>query len=149
MFSVESVEMLSEILQHNPHIPSVLDVEPIFKTGAAPAPELVAALTELLLPSITVLSSTVPEVKALLDAAGVEIDYPKNMEDVAIMAKTLQNLGTENVIIKREIFDETSKMTTLHFILCGSVEPVTVSSRFANPDGVTGASYSIPRKYLK
>ena len=85
--------------------------------------------------------------KALLDEAGVATDYPKNMGDVVEMAKTLRSLGPKYVIIKREIFDEIGKTTTLHFVLCGDEEPVIVNSRFENPESVFGASYSIPCKY--
>lgn len=98
---------------------------------------------------MTLLSATVPEVKALLDEAGIAAEYPKNMEDVVQMAKTTQSLGPKHVIIKREIFDEGSKTTTLHFVLAGEgEEPVIKSARFENPKGVAGTSYSIPRQYF-
>ena len=107
---------------------------------------MVTALRKEILPSITILSATVPEVKALLDEAGITADYPKNMGDVVEMAKTLRSLGPRFVLIKREIFEETSKTTTLHFVLSGDGEPLIANSRFENPNSVTGASYSIPRK---
>ncbi len=149
LFSVESVEIVSDILKRYTQVLSVIDVEPIFKTGPAPKLEMITALRKDILPSITILSATVPEVKALLDEAGITTDYPKNMGDVVEMAKTLRSLGPKYVLIKREIFEEIGKTTTLHFVLSGDGEPLIVSSLFENPNSVTGASYSIPRKYSK
>lgn len=149
MFSAESVEIVSDILRRFTPVQSALDVEPIFKTGPAPKPEMITALRTGILPLTTILSATVPEIKALLDGAGIVIDYPKNMDDVVEMAKKTQTLGPRYVLIKREIFDEVGKTTTLQYVLCGDGEPIIVNSRVENPKSVKGASYSIPRKYLK
>lgn len=146
LFSVESIKMVSVILQQRKQLLSVMDVEPFFKTGPVPKPEVITALRKDVLPSINVLSATVPEVKAILDEAGIPIDYPKNVQDVMLMGNTLRSLGPEYVIMEREIYDESERTTTLHFVLCGSLEPLTATSRCENPRGLFGASYSIPRK---
>ncbi|KAL7946387.1 pyridoxamine kinase [Trichoderma barbatum] len=146
LFSEESIKLVSTRLQKHTQLMSVMDVEPFFKTGTAPKPEVISALRKDILPSITILSATVPEVKALLNEAGIPIDYPKSIQDVQSMAKTLRSLGPEYVVIKREIFDESDGATTLHFVLCGSEEPLTVTSRCENPKRLLGASYSIPGK---
>ncbi|KAM6480968.1 pyridoxamine kinase [Trichoderma sp. SZMC 28011] len=144
LFSAESIRIVAKSLQQSEHLMTVLDAEPFFKTGPAPKQETVTALREEILPLVKILSATVPEVKALLDEAGIPVDYPKSIQDVQSMANTLRSLGPEYVIIKREIFEETDGMTTLHFVLCGGEEPLIVASRFENPKKLFGASYSIP-----
>jgi hydroxymethylpyrimidine/phosphomethylpyrimidine kinase len=147
LFSDESIKTVSDTLRRRTHLISVMDVEPFFKTGPAPKPELLTALRRDILPSINILSATVPEVKALLDEAEIPVDYPKSVQDVLTMANALRSLGPEYVIIKREILEDGNKMTLLHYVLCGSTEPVMVNSRSENPKGMFGASYSIPREY--
>ena len=137
---------MSSALQHNTLLITVIDVEPFFKTGPVPKPEVIAALRKHILPSITVLSATVPEAKALLEDAGIPVAHPNSIRDVQLMASRLRDLGPEYVIIKREIFEEGEGTSTLHFVLCGSSEPLTDVSRHANPKGLFGASYSVPRK---
>ncbi|KAH8901560.1 Ribokinase-like protein [Thozetella sp. PMI_491] len=144
LFSTESIKFVSGILKDRQQLSSVIDAEPFFKTGPAPTAELVTALTKDVLPSITILFATVPEVKKLLDEAGIPADYPKNMDDVVSLANTLRKLGPKYVIIKREILEEGDGTTTLHFILCGGAEPQVVASRFENPKRLFGISYSIP-----
>ncbi|KAL6827235.1 pyridoxamine kinase [Trichoderma sp. SZMC 28015] len=144
LFSAESIRLVAKTLQQNEHLMTVLDAEPFFKTGPAPKQETITALRQEILPSVKILSATVPEVKALLDEAGIPVDYPKSIQDVQSMANTLRSLGPEYVIIKREMFEEADGMTTLHFVLCGGEEPLIVASRFENPRRLFGASYSIP-----
>lgn len=146
LFSDESVKIVSDILRQNIQLKSVIDIEPFFKTGPAPNHELITALLKDILPSINILSATVPEVKALLDEAGIPTNHPNSIRDVSLMGNKLRTLGPEYVIIKREIFDGEDQTTTLHFVLCGSTEPILVTSRCENPKGVFGTSYSIPRK---
>ncbi|RKU45224.1 hypothetical protein DL546_001321 [Coniochaeta pulveracea] len=110
----------------------------------APKPELLTVLRKEILPSLTILSATVPEVKALLDEAGVAVDYPKSVQDVLTMANALRSLGPEYVIIKREILEDDKRMSLLHYVLCGGTEPLTATSRVENSKGFFGASYSIP-----
>ncbi|KAL6802211.1 pyridoxamine kinase [Trichoderma sp. SZMC 28012] len=144
LFSAESIRIVARSLQQSEHLMTVLDAEPFFKTGPAPKQEAVTALRQEILPSVKILSATVPEVKALLDEAGIPVDYPKSIQDVQSMANTLRSLGPEYVIIKREMFEEADGMTTLHFVLCGGEEPLIVASRFENFKKLFGASYSIP-----
>ncbi|PTB37374.1 hypothetical protein M441DRAFT_92597 [Trichoderma asperellum CBS 433.97] len=144
LISEKSIQIVSSTLQQNKQLMSVIDVEPFFKASPTPKPEEITALRKDILPFINILSATVPEVKALLDEAGILIDYPKSIQDVISMANTLRSLGPKYVIIKREIFDEGDGTTTLHFVLCGDAEPLIVASRFENPKRLFGASYSIP-----
>ncbi|KAL6895109.1 Ribokinase-like protein [Trichoderma evansii] len=144
LFSEKSIKLVSSNLQKDTQLMSVIDVEPFFKAGPAPKPEVIMALRRDILPFITILSATVPEVKALLEEAGISTDYPKSIQDVLAMANTLRGLGPKYVMIKREIFEESDGTTTLHFVLCGDTEPLTVTSRCENPKRLFGASYSIP-----
>ncbi|KAL7913107.1 pyridoxamine kinase [Trichoderma velutinum] len=144
LFSAESIRIVAKGLQQSEQLMTVLDVEPFFKTGPGPKQEAVTALRKEILPSVKILSATVPEVKALLDEASIPVDYPKSIQDVQSMGNTLRSLGPEYVIIKREMFEEADGMTTLHFVLCGGEEPLIVTSRFENPKRLFGASYSIP-----
>lgn len=64
------------------------------------------------------------------------------------MGNALRSLGSEFVIIKREIIEEEKGTMLLHYVLCGSDEPLMVTSQFENPNGMFGASYSIPCKYI-
>ncbi len=146
LFSPESVKLVSNLLQQDkPKL--VLDMEPFFKTGPPPQEEVLTALRDDILSSTTVLCATVREAKALLDNASIHIDYPQSIQDVQTMGQALQKLGPDYVVMKREILGETDGMTTLHYVLCGGAEPQVVVSRFKNPKGYFGVSYSIPRTY--
>lgn len=155
MLSEEAVKIVSQLLQQNsPDLVSVMDVESFFKTGPAPPkPEVVAALWKDLLPSITLLSATVPEAMRLLEDAGVPVHHPRGIPDVQAMAKTLaKELGPQYVVIKREFIDEDDGATTLHYVLVGGGASadaealVMATSRSENPSGEFGASYFIPCK---
>ncbi|UNI22935.1 hypothetical protein JDV02_008779 [Purpureocillium takamizusanense] len=127
------------------HLVSIIDTEPLLKTGSPESAAIhVAALREEILPSIDVLSATVPEAKILLDEASIPMPYPQSLDDVKSMANALRRLGPKNVIIKREVFDESDGMTTLHYVLCGGADPIMATLRFPNPTRFFGASYSIP-----
>ncbi|KAM3525497.1 hypothetical protein MY4038_007287 [Beauveria bassiana] len=143
LFSSESVKLVSDLVQQDkPQL--VLDMEPFFKTGPPPQEEVLSALKDDILPSTTVLCATVREAKALLDNAGIPIDYPQSMQDVQTMGQAVQKLGPDYVVMKREILGENDGMTTLHYVLCGGGEPQVVTCRFKNPKGYFGVSYSIP-----
>ncbi|KAG4439014.1 hypothetical protein IFR05_005530 [Cadophora sp. M221] len=147
LYTADSITAISSALQLCKNVPCVLDSEAIFKARYQITPEIISAVREKLLPFTTVLSATVPEAKLLLDNAGIPIEYPQDMEDVKNLGKTLLPLGPKSVLIKREIFDEFAKDTTLHFVLCSAnEEPLVDASRFPNPDCVTDMSYSIPGK---
>lgn len=146
LFSSESVKLVSDLVQQDkPQL--VLDMEPFFKTGPPPQEEVLGALKDDILPSTTVLCATVREAKALLDNAGIHIDYPQSMQDVQTMGQAVQKLGPEYVVMKREILGENDGMTTLHYVLCGGAEPQMVTCRFKNPKGFFGVSYFIPSTY--
>lgn len=154
MFSEEAVKTASEILQRNgADVLSVFDAEPFFKTESSPPkPHVVAALRRDVLPSITLLSATVPEVIGLLEDAGIPAGYPRGIPDVQALAKTLaQKLGPQYVMIKREFIDEEDGATTLHYVLISGAAdagpPVMETFRFENPKRMFGASYFVPRKF--
>lgn len=128
---------------------SVVDVEPFFKAGSTPAPETVSAFRKHILPSATLISSTVQEAKILLDDAGIAVEYPKSMEDVQAMAEALRRLGPQYAMIKREILNESGTKSMLHFVLCGGPEPQLSSTLWENPKAFFGVSYSIPCKWLR
>ncbi|KAK8145560.1 hypothetical protein G3M48_004301 [Beauveria asiatica] len=143
LFSLESVKLVSDLVQQGkPQL--VLDMEPFFKTGPPPQDAVLCALRDGILPSTTVLCATVREAKALLDNAGIHIDYPQSVRDVQTMGQAVQKLGPDYVVMKREMLREIDGMTTLHYVLCGGAEPQVVTSHFKNPNGFFGVSYSIP-----
>ncbi|KAE9372821.1 Ribokinase-like protein [Stipitochalara longipes BDJ] len=144
LYTEESVLLVADALKKSHHASVVVDTEAIFKTGRPTPPSVLRSVREKLLPLTTVLSATVPEVKLLLDDAGVLVEYPKSIEDIKHLAKAVQALGAEYVLVKREIFDEKARKTTLHYLLCGPGEPVIAASTFENVKGVVGLSYSIP-----
>ncbi|KAM3430477.1 hypothetical protein MY4824_007641 [Beauveria thailandica] len=143
LFSLESVKLVSDLVQQDKR-QLVLDMEPFFKTGPPPQDAVLCALRDGILPSTTVLCATVREAKALLDNAGIHIDYPQSVRDVQTMGQAVQKLGPDYVIMKREMLREIDGMTTLHYVLCGGAEPQVVTSHFKNPKGFFGVSYSIP-----
>ncbi|KAM0667660.1 hypothetical protein ACQRIU_003525 [Beauveria bassiana] len=143
LFSPESVKLVSDLVQQDkPQL--ILDMEPFFKTGPPPQEAVLSALKDGILPSTTVLCATVREAKALLDNAGIPIDYPQSMQDVQTMGQAVQRLGPDYVVMKREILGENDGMTTLHYVLCGGGEPQVVTCGFKNPKRYFGVSYSIP-----
>jgi len=142
------VLLVAKALDKSNHTAVVVDTEAIFKTGRPTPPAVLKSVREKLLPMATVLSATVPEVKLLLDDAGIPVEYPKSIEDVILLAKSLQALGPRYVLTKREIFDGGAIKTTLHYVLCGPEDPVVAASTFENVVGVMGLSYSIPGKQL-
>ncbi|KAM3511373.1 hypothetical protein MY11210_004982 [Beauveria gryllotalpidicola] len=143
LFYPESVKLVSNLLQQDkPKL--VLDMEPFFKTGPPPQEAVLTGLRDGILPSTTVLCATVREAKALLDNASIHIDYPQSIKDVQTMGQAVQKLGPDYVVMKREILGENDGMTTLHYVLCGGAEPQVGISRFKNPKGYFGVSYSIP-----
>lgn len=62
--------------------------------------EAVRSLIEHLLPVAMVLTPNVPEAKLLLAEAGKAVDDPKNVDDLISMARAVQSLGPEYVLVK-------------------------------------------------
>lgn len=143
---MDGVRIVADALKRFKSAQVVLDVEVVFKTKLPTPPELVTAVREHILPLTTVLIGTVPEVKALLDDAGVDIGYPQNMEDVEKLGKSLRDIGPKYVVIKREMFDEASKKSTLHFLLATEAESVMAAYQFDNDRARMGLSYHLARK---
>lgn len=151
--SEAQIKAISELLpQNGAGRMSVIDVEAFFKSGTSGSkPDVVAVLRRDVLPSITLLSATVPGIMHLLEDAGIPAGYPRGIPDVQALATTVaQALGPQYVIIKREFIDEEDGATTLHYVLAGrganAQPPVMETFRVANPRRVFGASYAIPRK---
>jgi hydroxymethylpyrimidine kinase/phosphomethylpyrimidine kinase len=70
-------------------------------TGSQLLPQkAVRELREQLLPITTILTPNVPEAKLILSDAGKSIDNPKNVEDLIAMAKAVQALGPQYVLVK-------------------------------------------------
>jgi hydroxymethylpyrimidine kinase/phosphomethylpyrimidine kinase len=73
----------------------------ISTSGSQLLPEdAVQNLCGKLLPMTTVLTPNMPEAKLLLQHAGVKINDPKNLDDVVQLAKEIQKLGPNNVLLK-------------------------------------------------
>ena len=62
--------------------------------------EAVRELRELLLPHTTVLTPNVPEALLLLSDAGLPAEAPRNAEDLIAVAKAVQSLGPQYVLLK-------------------------------------------------
>lgn len=62
--------------------------------------EAIREVREQLLPMTTILTPNVPEAILLLADAGMEVQEPKSVDGLVELAKTLQSLGPEYVVLK-------------------------------------------------
>lgn len=70
-------------------------------SGSPLLPEsAILTLIQKLLPLTTVLTPNLPEAELLLKVAGVAIDTPNDFDDVVGMAKRIQQLGPQYVLLK-------------------------------------------------
>jgi hydroxymethylpyrimidine/phosphomethylpyrimidine kinase len=94
--SVENIAAIAEILSDYPHIPLVLD--PVLASGRGDelaGEEIIAALTELLLPQTTILTPNSLEARRLALDEDVDDDDP----DLAECARRLVDAGSEYVLV--------------------------------------------------
>ncbi|HMV53411.1 MAG TPA: bifunctional hydroxymethylpyrimidine kinase/phosphomethylpyrimidine kinase [Rhodocyclaceae bacterium] len=94
--SVENIAAIAEILSDYPHIPLILD--PVLASGRGDelaSEEIIAALTELLLPQTTILTPNSLEARRLALDEDIEDDDP----DLAECARRLVDAGSEYVLV--------------------------------------------------
>ncbi|TXG88010.1 MAG: bifunctional hydroxymethylpyrimidine kinase/phosphomethylpyrimidine kinase [Thermomicrobiales bacterium] len=94
--SVENIAAIAEILSDYPHIPLVLD--PVLASGRGDelaGEEIIAALTELLLPQTTILTPNSLEARRLALDEDVDDDDP----DLAECARRLVDAGSAYVLV--------------------------------------------------
>lgn len=60
----------------------------------------ISTLIEKLLPLTTILTPNLPEAELLLKTAGVDMKSPENVDDIVAMAKRIQQLGPQYVLLK-------------------------------------------------
>lgn len=134
------------------NLESILDLRLLYKSESGTQnADMFARLQEELLPHITLVYATVPEVMQLLKSAGIPANHPRGIPDVQAMAMTLaQKLGPQYVVIHRQFVDVDDGAITLHYVLVdGSSDaqpPVLATFRFENPRRLTGASNCVPCK---
>lgn len=94
--SVENIAVIAEILSDYPHIPLILD--PVLASGRGDelaSEEIIAALTELLLPQTTILTPNSLEARRLALDEDIDDDDP----DLAECARRLVDAGSEYVLV--------------------------------------------------
>jgi hydroxymethylpyrimidine kinase/phosphomethylpyrimidine kinase len=64
------------------------------------AQEAVQELRTELLPITTVLTPNIPEAKLILSSSGFDVQDPKSVDDLIVLAKSLQLLGPKYVLVK-------------------------------------------------
>ncbi|KAH8592569.1 pyridoxamine kinase [Bisporella sp. PMI_857] len=142
LFSVAQVKALVSIPAFKTAT-VILDIEILLKEVSVETKNtILSAIREDILPHVTLLLGTVPDLKAIFENADIDILYPQNMADVTAFARTAQSLGPKNVLVKREIFDDEAGLTTLHFLLVVEEreEPVSIGKRFQSSGGVKGSA---------
>jgi hydroxymethylpyrimidine kinase/phosphomethylpyrimidine kinase len=60
----------------------------------------VNTLIQQLLPITTILTPNIPEAKALLETAGVPFDEAEDVDSIVALAKAIQGLGSQYVLLK-------------------------------------------------
>ncbi|KAH6616302.1 Phosphomethylpyrimidine kinase-domain-containing protein [Boeremia exigua] len=99
--SAETIEIVADALRRYNVTTSVVDPVMVSTSGSHLLPEsAISTLIDKLLPLTTVLTPNLPEAELLLKTAGVDTESPKNMDDVVNMAKRIQQLGPEYVLLK-------------------------------------------------
>ncbi|KAE9374465.1 hypothetical protein N431DRAFT_437888 [Stipitochalara longipes BDJ] len=99
--SAETIRVVARALQEHNVMLTVVDPVMVASSGSRLLPtEAVRELREHLLPRATLLTPNVPEALLLLSDAGLPADAPRNSEDLISVAKAVQSLGPQYVLLK-------------------------------------------------
>jgi len=122
-------------------------------SGARLLPQ--GAVTDLrmhLLPMTTILTPNVPEAKLLLSDAGHEMKDPQCIDDLIDIAKAIQSLGPEYVLVKGghlpfkndgTIASEEAERELMVDILCGNGEVLRIDSAHRKSRNTHGTGCSL------
>lgn len=117
----------------------------------------VRELRELLLPNTTVLTPNVPEAQLLLSNAGKRIPDLGNMEDLVHLAKGVQSLGPEYVLVKGghipfkkdgTIARTDAERELMVDILYGKGEVTRIETKYQDSKNTHGTGCSLACEYL-
>lgn len=122
-------------------------------SGAQLLPEAaVKTLLSELLPLTKVLTPNLPEAKLLLREAGKSFEEPKNAKGMAAMAKALQELGPEYVLLKgghlpltkdRRISSDETEYHIIFNVLASKDETTVMESPYLKSNNTHGTGCSL------
>ncbi|KFY23743.1 hypothetical protein V493_05665 [Pseudogymnoascus sp. VKM F-4281 (FW-2241)] len=99
--SAETVLVVADALRRHKVKKTVIDPVMVSTSGSHLLPEdAIKVMREQLLPLATILTPNVPEAMLLLSDAGMHAEAPTSVEDLVNIAKTVQSLGPEFVLLK-------------------------------------------------
>ena len=116
MGSVENIVAIAEIVSDYPDVPLILD--PVLASGRGDelaSEDMIAAMTELLLPQTTIITPNSHEARRLARAQSVDDDEAEEEDpDLAECANRLLRLGCEYVLITGTHENTTKVINTLY-----------------------------------
>lgn len=122
-------------------------------SGSQLLPEdAVGTLIQQLLPLTTILTPNLPEAKLLLKTAGVSFKQPENVDDIAAIAKSIQNLGPKYVLLKgghlpmtkgRLVSKDDADQDLVLNVLCGEGETVFIENNYLKSKNTHGTGCSL------
>ncbi|KAL2048630.1 hypothetical protein N7G274_000542 [Stereocaulon virgatum] len=99
--SAETVDAVANALRRHGSPITVLDPVMVSTSGAQLLPDdAVLNLRTQLLPMTTILTPNIPEARLLLKDAGLETPEIRSLDDIVNIARTLQSLGPQYVLVK-------------------------------------------------
>lgn len=99
--SAETVNAVADALRRHGSPLIVLDPVMVSTSGAQLLPDdAVLNLRTQLLPMTTILTPNIPEARLLLKDAGLEAPEIRSLDDIVNIARTLQSLGPQYVLVK-------------------------------------------------
>src|SRR5450432_1469932 len=128
-------------------------------SGAQLLPEAaVMQLRSRLLPMTTILTPNVPEARLLLSDAGQEIQEPKSVEDLILIAKAVQALGPKYVLVKGghlpfkkdgTIASKESEKELMVDVLYGNGNILRIDSQYQKTRNTHGTGCSLACQFQK
>ncbi|KIV85956.1 phosphomethylpyrimidine kinase [Exophiala sideris] len=99
--SAETIRVVADAIQRHKVSPVVLDPVMVSTSGAQLLPgDAIRNLREKFLPITTLLTPNIPEATLLLRDADIQYKSPSGLEDLKVLAKMVQALGPEAVLLK-------------------------------------------------
>ena len=127
-------------------------------TGSQLLPqETVRELRELILPLTTILTPNVPEATLLLFSAGISVENPKTVPDLINIAKSVQTLGPEYVLVKGghipfrkdgQIAITDDEKELMVDILYGKGKLTKIETKYQSSKNTHGTGCSLACKYI-
>ena len=99
--SARTVDAVASALKRHGSPITILDPVMVSTSGAQLLPtDAIVNLRTQMLPLTTILTPNIPEARLLLENAGLEVPEIKSIDDVVVIAKRLQSLGPQCVLVK-------------------------------------------------